>query len=110
MSSLAVLIIFQPSIAFASIFALAFGDSAAGLTGRFIGRIQNPLNKKKTLEGTLAFFAVSSLSMIIFLNPYLALLAGLIAALVELLPLNDNLVIPPCVALTISFISLILKN
>lgn len=77
----------------ASIFVLAVGDSLSTLVGR-MGRYRLPYNKKKTLEGSLAFL-LSSLPAYYFVGPVIVPLA-LIAAMVESLSfdIDDNLTIP----------------
>jgi phosphoserine phosphatase len=77
----------------ASIFILAVGDSLSTLVGR-MGKAKLPYNKKKTLEGSLAFL-LSSLLAYYFVGPVIVPLA-LIAAAVESLPfdVDDNLTIP----------------
>jgi phytol kinase len=73
--------------------ALALGDAAASIIG-LRGKIRLPYNGAKTLEGTLAFFAVSCVSCL-FIGPTGLVLAGALA-IVESLPLgiDDNFTIP----------------
>lgn len=76
------------------IIALSIGDACSTLIGRK-GKIINPLNRNKTVEGSLAFFT----STVIFSFPFIGLLSipfSLITALFEALPLkiDDNFVIP----------------
>ena len=82
----------------AGIFVLSLGDCFASVIGRF-GRIRLPYNKSKTLEGVIAFFIVSSFSVIFIGWQGLALAA--VASLVESVNfhLDDNLTVPvACVA------------
>ncbi len=83
-----------------SIFILSVGDAFSTLIGKR-GRIKLLYNKKKTLEGSLAFL-LSSLLAYYFVGPLIIPLA-LITTALESLPtiLNDNLTIP--VACTIFF-------
>ena len=88
------------------IFALAFGDGLASLTGRFLGRIKIPFTKGKTVCGSLTCFAAIFISCLIFLfciklnlsmNYFVfSLIIAATGAFVELLPLKDydNLFIP----------------
>lgn len=72
---------------------LGIGDGVSTLVGRR-GSHNLPWNRKKTAEGTLAFFA-GSLAAWIFIGPLSVLLAA-ICALTESLDLgiDDNLLIP----------------
>ncbi len=85
----------------AAIFIMAVGDGVSTLIGRR-GRIKIPYNKKKTLEGTTAFFLFSLLGYL-FVGEIILPIA-LIAAVVESLdlPVDDNLSLP--VALTFLFL------
>ena len=81
-----------PQIA-AGIFILAVGDSFSTVVGRK-GTHKVPYNKKKTIEGMIAFF-VSCLPAYVLIGP-LAIPIALVAAIVESLPLpvDDNISIP----------------
>jgi dolichol kinase len=72
---------------------LAFGDSLSTIIGRR-GTHPLPYNRKKTIEGSIAFF-LGSLSACYFLGP-LAVPLALACALAESLPLpfDDNIVVP----------------
>jgi len=102
-SCLTVLLILPSHMAYASILVLALGDPAASFVGRSLGRTRNPLNDKKTLEGSAACFAMSFFAVLLFFGPLMGLLAGLIAAAAEALPwrVADNLIIPPAVGATL---------
>lgn len=81
-------------LALASIFAWGPGDGAAALIGKRFGRIKIGPDRRKSLEGTLAMFAVSFLCVLIILSagavfPFgtallVSLAAGAVTALVEL--------------------------
>lgn len=77
----------------AALISLAFGDSAATIIGM---RSKHPLpfNKKKTIEGSLAFFIFSLPS--IFLLGGLGISLAFFLAIIEglSLPSDDNLAIP----------------
>jgi len=81
-----------PRIA-AGIWVVGMGDGISTMVGRR-GKIEIPYNRNKTLEGTLAFF-LSVLPAYYFIGIW-AIPLGLIAAIVESLPLpiDDNLSIP----------------
>jgi len=85
----------RPAVVSAALFCLAFGDTAAALVGRSLGRVQIGLfGRKKTLEGSLACLAACALAGWVcgFRGPALWL-AAFAATAVELLPvpLDDNL-------------------
>jgi len=99
--------LFNKEIALASIMILAFGDSFCHL-GRF-GRVQNPFNKYKFLEGTIIGIVAGTFGAVFFvpLNP--AFFGSLVAMSIEGLELNvlkkkidDNLYIPLISAVIIS--------
>jgi dolichol kinase len=77
----------------AGVVILAAGDSAATIFG-ILGRHRLPYNRKKTWEGSIAFF-VFSLPACLFVGWIGAVLAA-IAAFVESLPtpIDDNLLVP----------------
>jgi dolichol kinase len=95
-SCIVLLFVFNVNIAFASILVLAVGDTSASFLGRRIGKVKNPLNHKKTVEGTLAFFSTSLFVAMLFVPTPVALSVAFFAAIIEALPLgvNDNLVVP----------------
>lgn len=79
------------------IYALSFGDGLASLVGKTFGRHCIPFTKGKTYAGSLAcFFAVFVSCFCCCLNPLIALVIGISAMVIEMLPLKDfdNLIIP----------------
>lgn len=72
---------------------LAFGDSLSTIIGRR-GSHPLPYNKKKTMEGSIAFF-MGSLTAYYFIGP-LAIPLALACAIAESLPIpfDDNIIIP----------------
>jgi dolichol kinase len=97
LGALLALLLFPPSIAAAAIYALAFGDSAATLVGRFIGRLRPAFLSGKSIEGSLACFTVSIFSAYYALRDWKsALVMGFVAMVVDALPLKDfdNLLMP----------------
>jgi dolichol kinase len=88
-----------PQVA-AALIILALGDGFSTLIGKK-GNVRLPWNKRKTLEGSIAF-VIGSLPAYYFIGPMIIPLA-IIAALVESIdwPLDDNLMIP--LACTIFF-------
>lgn len=79
-----------------SLYILAIGDGASTLVGKRFGRHPFPHNKKKTLEGSLAFFLCCT--PVFLLGGFPSLLVAAICTLVESLPhdfgkikIDDNL-------------------
>ena len=95
-SCLVLLLFFDLNVAYASILILAISDTAAGFVGSSMGRRKNPLNQRKTIEGTMAFFSTAVFAAMLFVPTSRALVVAFIAAIVEALPLkiNDNLSVP----------------
>lgn len=103
---LGAIFLWQPLAAAIGIYALAFGDGLASLSGKLFGRVKIPLTDGKSAAGSLTCFAA------IFISTYLALYfapqAGVqditllalkiatVGMLIEVLPLKDldNIVIP----------------
>lgn len=95
-------LLFPVWIASACIAVLAGGDSFSTLVGKLYGRHPLPINRKKTWEGSIAFFLVSLL-ILWFFDPSKAIYIALIATFVEMLPrLDDNLTIPLIVGILFS--------
>lgn len=91
------LLIFPPPAAAAAIYALAFGDSASVLIGRFLGRIRPAFLSGKSLEGIMACFIAASISgYLVYGNWRTALAVGLASLLVDTLPIGDfdNILMP----------------
>jgi len=91
-----VLQIFPSSIAYPCIMIAALGDSFGALIGERWGRIPLPHNPDKTLEGSLAFMAVSFACASRFLPAGPSVTAALVATVVESLNIRDfdNLFVP----------------
>lgn len=95
--ALAALILFPPAAAAAAIFALAAGDSAAGLVGRIAGRLRPRLLHGKSVEGSAACFAaIFASAALVTHNGALAAAAAAVGTAAEVLPLEDldNILLP----------------
>jgi len=90
------LILFPTPINYVLITILTLGDGFAAVFGETLGRTVIPLNKGKTVEGTVFGFIFAFSGALLFVNPTKALIGATIGTLVEILPLpiNDNLTIP----------------
>lgn len=104
---LAIMLYPHPAASIA-VYALAFGDSAASVAGKFLGRLTIPLTGGKTLAGSLACTVVVALTVAIMLQGQvlIALALGITAALLEALPTRDadNLLLPVGVGLAATLI------
>jgi dolichol kinase len=93
LSFLACVILFEPSIAIAAMWAVAVGDSTAAIIGRTIGRHRLGTSSK-TIEGSIACILVTSAGAyaVAHLAPLPSIVAGIAAALGEWPagPLDDN--------------------
>lgn len=89
------LLLFSKSIACVVIIIVAFSDSMATVIGRFYGRLRIPYNHRKSVEGSIAFFASAFMCSIFFVHVGTALIVSLISCIIESLPLKiDNISIP----------------
>ncbi len=79
------------------IYALAFGDGLASLSGKLFGHMQIPFSQGKTAAGSLTCFCAIFISSYLSSgNSGLALIVASIGMFIELLPLKDydNVIIP----------------
>ncbi len=91
------LFIFPENAMKAGIFALALGDTAAVLAGKFLFRRNRKRHGVKTVTGTAACFITSTLCVMFVVNDWMiSLAAGAAAALCEMTTLKDfdNILIP----------------
>lgn len=94
-------ILYPVFISATSIGIMAFGDGFATLVGKKWGRIRNPLNRNKTLEGSVAFvicaFVATALAMSVTAPlegardiMALALVGSLAGAVTEMVPFENH--------------------
>ncbi|WP_461831954.1 diacylglycerol/polyprenol kinase family protein, partial [Aquifex sp.] len=78
------------------IVVLAVGDGFSGLVGYYFGKRKLFYNRKKTLEGSIAFFLSSFFALLLITDVYEAFFISLVSAFIESLklPFDDNLLIP----------------
>jgi dolichol kinase len=80
-------------IAIAALLISVLADGGAAVVGSRWGR--HKLLGKKTIEGSLTMFLIALVLAALLVKPLLAALMGaIVAAFVELFPVNDNLTIP----------------
>ena len=96
---------FNPIAASCGIYALAFGDGLASLTGKLWGRRKIPFSGGKSFIGSFTCFVmIFSTSFGVTGNFYRSLVAAVGGTVVELIPIKDidNIIIPLTVAFIIS--------
>ncbi len=106
-SLLTVLIFPAKQIVIPALLFLSLGDLAAALIGKRWGRVKIiDSTSKKTLEGSLACFAVCFSLSLFFVDWPTGLAGALAATIAEVLPvrLNDNVSMPVCGALAMFLI------
>lgn len=96
-------LMFAPYIAMAAIMIMAVGDSVTNLVGRHFGKIKNPFNAKKNIEGTATAIICATLAALFFVPFWPALIASAVSMAIESIDLgvkrfeieiDDNVVIP----------------
>ncbi|MFH1400236.1 MAG: phosphatase PAP2 family protein [Nanoarchaeota archaeon] len=94
-------------VALASIMILTFGDAAATIVGKSIGRVPNPLNRKKTVEGSIAGIIFGAAGALFFVPLLPAIAAAVVAMTLEAvksLKIDDNIVVPLAAGIVLSLI------
>jgi len=97
-----VVLIFDKSIAMASIIICALGDSMSHLVGARMGRVKHPFSNTKFIEGHIVGAIIGALGAMLFVSPLTALVAASIAMFVEGIDikfrmkwiLDDNFIVP----------------
>jgi dolichol kinase len=94
-SLITILLFTNKSAVFTSFLYLIFGDSAAALVGKSIGKHKIMLSEK-SLEGSLACFITCFIVGLFNFNWGFALMGAIVATIVEAIPwkINDNFWIP----------------
>ncbi len=89
-----------------SALVLILGDSFSTIIGKTVGNKHLPYNKRKTFEGTFAFFIFAFIGASTQIPYFYALIISLFAAFVESLPIkiDDNLSIPVLVGVLLWFL------
>ncbi len=89
------LLLFSKLIASIAILILAFSDSMATIVGKFYGRYRIPYNHKKSIEGSMAYFASAFICSIFYIPLQTALIVSFVSCIIESLPIKiDNLSVP----------------
>jgi phytol kinase len=102
-SALACIILFPVTTVVPALVALSVLDSVTTLAGIRFGR--HRIANGKSWEGTLSGIAATVLALLPFLTLPGALMASVVAGIIELLsPINDNLLIPVGVCLLLTLV------
>lgn len=108
------LLLFPKDVAMASIIILAVGDSISPIVGQY-GNIENPFNRKKFIEGSIAGGLVAFLAAMLFVRPLEAGAASFFAMVAEGIDLklgvnqlDDNIVMPLTAGIAIMILRLLL--
>ncbi|MCC7197102.1 phosphatase PAP2 family protein [Candidatus Peregrinibacteria bacterium] len=101
LGTLVVLHLYEINIAMASIVIMAVGDSITTIIGTYFGRLKNPLNPEKHLEGTVLAIFASTIAAFYIVDFHQAFLASTIGMAFESITsrkidriIDDNLLIP----------------
>lgn len=101
LGTLVVLHLYEINIAMASIVIMAVGDSITTIIGTYFGRLKNPLNQEKHLEGTVLAIFASTIAAFYIVDFHQAFLASTIGMAFESITsrkidriIDDNLLIP----------------
>lgn len=90
-------LIWKPLPASIGVYALAFGDGLASLSGKLLGQVRIPLTEGKTVAGSLTCFTAIFISAFLASgSAHTALIVSSAGMFIEVLPLKDldNLIIP----------------
>jgi phytol kinase len=106
-STLACVILFPVPVVVPALVSLAVLDSVSTIAGMRLGR--HRIYNGKSWEGTLAGFACTMVSLLLFLEVPGALVVSGVAGLLELFsPVDDNLVIPLGICLLLTLVPALL--
>jgi dolichol kinase len=98
--------LFEPHTAIAAISVLSLADAVSTLIGRCYGKHKLLINRKKSLEGSTAFFLTAILALAFFVSPTRAIIAALFATIAETMPyIDDNITIPLTVGIVLTLVS-----
>jgi dolichol kinase len=102
---------FSQDIAMAAISIMAVGDAITTVIGTYFGKIKNPLNPDKHLEGTAIAIVVSTLAAFFFVPFPAAFFGSLVGLIFESLTVkfisrvvDDNLIIPLVAGVTMMLV------
>jgi len=85
--------VFPTYTAVIALIAAAIGDASAAITGKTLGKHKLPWRRGKTIEGAMAAFVVTFITLTLFTVIEEALIGALLLLIIDLVdpPINDNL-------------------
>jgi len=88
--------VFDYSMYLPAVLIVSISDCLSAIIGILFGKIYIFRSRKRTLEGSFAFFASSCIILFLTVGPVLAVPAALLATFLELIPVYnlDNLLVP----------------
>jgi len=109
--------LFDAPIAYASIMVLILGDSVSHLVGTHFGRIKNPLNGSKSLEGNLIGGLAGFIGAMLFVEPWTAAIGSFGAMLIEAIQIrmnenliDDNIIVPLAAGALMTLAEILIHN
>lgn len=104
-ASLVILLLFQQEkmLAISILAVQVYADGFAAIFGKKFGSIK--IYQKKTLAGTSSFFVISFFCLFLFFDPLTSIFLALIASVIEVLPIDDNLGVPIGLGFVIKILS-----
>jgi len=87
------LMLFSTYIAVIALIAAAIGDATAAIAGKTLGKHKLPWKKEKTVEGSIAAFVTTFITLTLFTIVEKALIGAALLLIIDLIdpPVNDNL-------------------
>lgn len=111
LGSLLAMVLFRREVALAAIAIMAVGDSITTIIGTYFGKIKNPLNPRKHLEGTALAIVASTLAAFFFVDFQTAFWGSVMGMLFESITvryisqiIDDNVIIPIVAGVTMSLL------
>ena len=105
------LMFFKTDIALAAITIMAVGDAITTIIGTYFGRIKNPINPRKHLEGTALAIIVSTFAAFFFVDFSTAFWASVVGMIFESITvrfisqvIDDNVIIPLVSGITMTLL------
>jgi phytol kinase len=88
--------VFDYSAYLPAVLIVSVSDCLSAIIGILFGKVYIFRSHKRTIEGSFAFFAASSIILFLTVDPALAIPAAVIATILELIPVYnlDNLLVP----------------
>jgi len=88
--------VFDYSVYLPAVLIVSVSDCLSAIIGNLFGKLRIFRSRKRTLEGSFAFFAVSSIILCLTVEPSMVIPAAVTATILELIPIYniDNLLVP----------------